>query len=215
MKGSIRRFALLWCFLLLQTLALLACTSRKAVYIPPEWQTAPPPSGASQQPGQPARPSQPAQSRLQSPPPSSSGPLLKAPPTIKEKDLSEESEPPVEKKQPAPQPQYLASMHLVEKANGSLTQKKPDQAIPVLEEAIQVDVHNGEAFYSLAKAWRMKGSRQKALEFSKKAELLFQEDSRKLKEVYAFQAELYKEMGDSANREMCLKKAAKLGGTHK
>lgn len=214
MKRSIGRFALLWCFLLLQTLALPACSSRKAVYIPPEWQTAPPPSGASQ-PGQPAGPSQPAQNRMQSAPPSSSGPLLKAPPAIKEKDLSEESGPPVEKKQPAPQPQYLASMHLVKKANGSLTQKKPDQAIPVLEEAIQVDVHNGEAFYALAKAWRMKGSRQKALEFSKKAELLFQEDSRKLKEVYTFQAELYKEMGDSANREMCLKKAAKLEGTNK
>lgn len=103
-------------------------------------------------------------------------------------------------------------MHLVEKAKGSLSQKKPDQAIPVLEEAVQVDVHNGEAFYGLARAWRMKGSRHKALEFSKKAELLFQEDPVRLKDVYLFQADLYKEMGDTAKRDSCLKKASKLGG---
>lgn len=199
MKRSIGRCALAYVLVLLQGLALLACTSRKTVYIPPEWQSPPPPVAVTK----------PAQPRAQ-PAPSSAVPVLKMAPTIKEKDLPASSEPPVEKKQPAPQPQYLASMHLVEKANSSLTQKKPDQAIPVLEEAIQVDVHNGEAFYGLAKAWRMKGSRQKALEFSKKAELLFQDDPARLKEVYIFQADLYKEMGDAANRDLCLKKASKL-----
>lgn len=199
MKRSIGKCAVACLFILLQGLALLACTSRKTVYIPPEWQTAPPPVAAAK----------PAEPQVQ-PPTSSAVPVLKTAPAIKEKDLSTGSEPPVEKKQPAPQPQYLASMHLVEKANGSLTEKKPDQAIPLLEEAIQVDVHNGEAFYGLAKAWRMKGSRPKALEFSKKAELLFQEDPAKLKEVYIFRADLYKEMGDAANRDLCLKKASKL-----
>ena len=197
--------------LILQGIVLIGCMSRKPVYIPPEWQTAPTPAVAAQS----ARPEQP-QAGAASPSETAGTPVLKTPPTFKEKDLSAGSEPPAEKKQqPAPQPQHLASMHLVEKAKGPLSQKKPDQAIPVLEEAIQVDVHNGEAFYGLARAWRMKGSRQKALEFSKKAELLFQDEPAKLKEVYLFQADLYKEMGDAANRDSCLKKAAKLGGTAK
>lgn len=100
-------------------------------------------------------------------------------------------------------------MHLVEQAKASLAQGKPDVAIAVLEQAIQVDVHNGEAFLGLARAWRMKGSRNKSLEFSRKAEILFQENRGKLKEVYLFQSDLYKEMGDTAKSEQYRQKASK------
>ena len=101
-------------------------------------------------------------------------------------------------------------MHLVDQAKASLAQGKADPAIPLLEKAIQVDVHNGEAFFNLAKAWRMKGSRQKALQFSQKAEVLFQDDPGKLKQVYLFEADLYKEMGDAAKTDSYRQKAAKL-----
>jgi tetratricopeptide (TPR) repeat protein len=145
-------------------------------------------------------------------------PILKPPPVIKESDIAAPAEAPpakiVEKaaeKAPAqPPPQRLASMHLVNQAKASLTQGKADPAIPLLEKAIQIDVHNGEAFFNLARAWRMKGSRQKALEFSKKAEILFQDDPAKLKQVYLLEADLYKELGDSAKTDAYRQKAAKL-----
>ena len=101
-------------------------------------------------------------------------------------------------------------MHLVDQARAALGQGKTDQAISLLEQAIQVDVYNGNAFYLLARAWRTKGSRQKALEFSRKAEILFQEDHAKLKEVYLFESDVYKELKDSAKAEAYRQKASKL-----
>ena len=86
-------------------------------------------------------------------------------------------------------------MHLVDQAKMALSQGKPDAAIPLLEQAIQIDAYNGEAFFGLARAWRMKGSRNKAQEFAQKAELLLQDQPSELKEVYSFQADLFKELG--------------------
>lgn len=80
----------------------------------------------------------------------------------------------------------------------------------MLEQAVQVDVYNGEAFLQLARAWRMKGSRNKAMEFARKAEVLFNEEKGKLKEVYLLQADLYKEMGDPRAADQCRQKASKL-----
>lgn len=206
MKNGLRKRVMEgFCLVLTAAAALSGCMSQKSVYIPPEWQKAPPPPAVNRAP----------QPQMQAPPPESGGqtvgPIFKTPPAIKERDLSTAPEPMAPAKvQPAPQPQYMASMHLVEKANGSLKQKKPDQAIPVLEEAIQVDVYNGDAFFSLARAWRMKGSRNKSMEFAKKAEILFQDQPAKLKEVYLFQADLFKEMGDAASKDLYLKKASTL-----
>jgi tetratricopeptide (TPR) repeat protein len=101
-------------------------------------------------------------------------------------------------------------MHLVDQAKTALAQGKPDAAISLLEQAIQVDVYNGEAFFLLARAWRMKGSPQKALEFAKKAEVLLHEEKEKLKEVYLLQADLCKEMGDATKAEQYRQKASKL-----
>jgi tetratricopeptide (TPR) repeat protein len=98
----------------------------------------------------------------------------------------------------------------VNQAKASLAQGKADPAIPLLEKAIQVDVHNGEAFFNLAKAWRMKGSRQKALQFAQKAELLYQSDPVKLKQVYLLEADLHKEMGNAAKSDTYRQKASKV-----
>jgi tetratricopeptide (TPR) repeat protein len=101
-------------------------------------------------------------------------------------------------------------MHLVDQAKASLAQGKADPAIPLLEQAIQVDVHNGEAFFTLARAWRMKGARQKALQFAQKAEILSQDDPAKLKQVYLLEADLHKELGDAAKADAYRQKALKL-----
>ncbi|HOV84762.1 MAG TPA: hypothetical protein PLM79_00245 [Syntrophobacteraceae bacterium] len=198
--------AVLWMLLCF----LPAGCAPKVVQIPPEWAQAPQPAPAPPK-GETTTPF-PGSSGLSGPPPATTA-ILKPPPAIKEKDLSTPSEPvppPREKKQEPHPPQHLASMHLVDQAKGSLKQKKPDSAIPLLEQAIQVDVHNGEAFLNLARAWRMKGFRSKALEFAKKAEILFQEEPAKLKEAYLLEAELYKEMGDSRKTDLYRQKAAKI-----
>jgi tetratricopeptide (TPR) repeat protein len=104
----------------------------------------------------------------------------------------------------------MASMHLVDQAKTALAQGRADAAISMLEQAIQVDVYNGEAFFQLARAWRMKATPNKALEFAKKAEVLLHEEKEKLKEVYLFQAELYKEAGDSGKAGQYRQKASKL-----
>jgi hypothetical protein len=159
-----------WIAVLVALILVVGCAPKKPVYVPAEWQ---PPAPAQQpQTPQPVSPAQPSKQTA----------VIKPPPVIKESDIELPSEAPAkppEKKPQQPPPQHLASMHLVDKAKALLAQGKVDPAIPLLEQAIQVDVHNGEAFFSLAKAWRMKGSRQKALQFAQKAEILFQDDPAK------------------------------------
>jgi hypothetical protein len=191
-----------WVALFGTLILVAACAPKKPVYIPSEWQP-PPPAQASPAP-------KPAES-IQAAKPAA---IIKPPPMIRESDLTAPTEAPAvrpaEKQPPQPPPQRVASMHLVDQAKASLAQGKADAAIPLLEQAIQVDVHNGEAFFNLAKAWRLKGARQKALQFAQKAEILSQDDPAKLKQVYLLQADLHKELGDTGKAETFRQKAAKL-----
>lgn len=125
------------------------------------------------------------------------------------------AEPPVISPTPAKQkaaagPQYHASMHLVSTAKTSLAQGNADHAISLLEQAIQVDVYNGEAFYELARAWRMKGSSKKALEFARKAEVIFQDDREKLKQVLLFESDACKDVGEAEKAKTYRQRAEKL-----
>jgi tetratricopeptide (TPR) repeat protein len=175
------------------------------VAIPPEWQAAP------------VKPAQaPAQDIVSGPPAAlgSGEGILKSAPSFREGNLpagqGSPVSPPSMKKQEPQAPQQLASMHLVDQAKTALSQGKPDAAIPLLEQAIQIDVYNGEAFFGLARAWKMKGSRNKAQEFAQKAEVLLQDQPSKLKEVYSFQADLFKELGDTRKMESYRQKASNL-----
>ncbi len=195
--------------LLLVLMMVSSCISKKPVYVPSEWQ--PPPA------------TQPAVVQPVSPPtpvPKETA-ILKPAPVIKETDLAPASEAPavapekkpaqpIEKKPAQPPPQQQASMQLVNRAKALMAQGKTDSAIPLLEKAIQVDQRNGEAFFNLARAWRSKGSRQKAIQFAQKSEILFQGDSTKLKQAYLLQADLYKEMGNAAKSDSYRQKASKL-----
>ncbi len=138
---------------------------------------------------------------------------MKPPPAFKERDItpgSEAAPSPQAKKPAAQEPQRVASMHLVEQARAAIVQGRAEAAISLLEQAIQVDVYNGEAFFGLARAWRMKGSPQKSLEFARKAEILFQDDTKKLKDVYKLEAEVYRELGDASNAEAYRQKSSGL-----
>jgi len=192
-------------------LAPSACSRSRTVYIPPEWKGPPPQAGPAVRQGQGA----PSEYAAQQTP----GAVIKTAPGFKESNLPSGPEAPIspgstKKMEPVtPEqqpPQRLASMHLVDLGNAALSQGKPDAAIPFFEQAIQVDVHNGEAFFGLAKAWRMKGSRNKAQEFARKAEILFQDNPTKLKDVWLFLADLFKELGDTKKMEFYREKASKL-----
>jgi len=186
------------------TAALLMGCARRKVAIPSDWQI-PPPQTAVVPPQDVA--SRPAEE------PGSIGPILRSTPSFREENLPAARErAPVEaagKREPRA-PQQLASMHLVEQAGTALSQGKPDAAIPLLEQAVQIDAYNGEAFLGLARAWKMKGARNKAQEFAQKAEVLLQDHPSKLKQVYLFQADLFQELGDAKRTELYRNKASKL-----
>jgi hypothetical protein len=151
--------------------------------------------------------------------PSPSGPLVTHSPAFTEKSMPLDNgsvaiHPSARQEPKAPaedQPQHLASMHLVTQAKTALHQGRPDAAIALLEQAIQVDVYNGEAFFNLARAWQMKGVKQKAIEFARKAEIIFQDDRAELRRVYLLLADLYSETGDVRNAGVYRKKAEGIG----
>lgn len=178
------------------------CTVKKQVYIPPEWERP-----------QPSKPPVSVQPEAKQASVSRETAILKPPPSIKETDLPS-TPPPVsgtqDKAVAQRAPQNAAALHCVEQANTALGQGKPDAAITLLEKAIRIDVQNGDAYFALARAWRMKGSREKALQFAQKAEIHLQQDPKKLKQLYLFQADIYKEIGDAKRMETCKQKAAKL-----
>jgi len=196
-----------WICLIATVCLFSACAPTRMVYIPPEWQQprtqAGAPARAQQQPEQAA----------------TGQPVIKPAPQIKEMEVAPAPETTTSEAASsqsaansarAADPQYLASMHLVDQGQASLAQGSADQAILLLEQAIQVDVYNGEAFLGLARAWKMKGSQAKSLEFANKAEMLFQDDPKRLKQVYLMKAELFKELKDAAKTDYYLQKAARL-----
>jgi type IV secretory pathway VirB10-like protein len=204
-------------------IALLGC-ERKQVYIPPEYGSPPaPPSYGAPQPSVP--PTRQAPPVSKSPEPKSredealSAPAPAPAPAVQKQFESVEPQPapvPAKKKQQerpknqeaAKSPQRQASMQQVSQARGQLERGKPDVAIRTLEQAIRIDAGNGEAFILLARAWKQKGEKRKALEFAKKAELLYQKQPAKLKEVYLFKSELYRELGESAKNGHKLRQKA-------
>jgi len=198
-------------FLLCISVLLPACAPNRPVYIPPEYREQPPPEYSA-----PRTPPPPVVAE----PPRQQGPIIETTPEFKKQDIpvtpSPQAQPHAQSQQPAPRkqeaqsPQLMASMQLVTEARRPLDRGKPDLAIPVLERAIQADVQNAEAYMLLARAWRQKGAKQKALEFARKAEILYQDEPAKLKEVFLLEADLYKDMGDTAKAGQYRKKAEAL-----
>lgn len=196
-----------FCWLCVSVL-LPACAPNRPVYIPPEYREPVPPGYSVP--------------RTQPPPaveaPQQQGPIIEKTPEFRKQDIpatpSPQAQPhdqqpqqPPARKQEAQSPQLIASMQLVSEARRPLDRGKPDLAIPVLERAIQADVQNAEAYMLLARAWRQKGEKRKALEFARKAEILYQDEPARLKEVLLLEADLYKEMGDNSKSGQYRKRA--------
>ena len=66
-------------------------------------------------------------------------------------------------------PRTMASLRLTEQARLMIESKKPDEAISVLEKAMNIDPGNGQNYYYLAEAWIAKGNKAQALEFNRMA----------------------------------------------
>jgi tetratricopeptide (TPR) repeat protein len=65
----------------------------------------------------------------------------------------------------AKKPQELASIELIDQARGLIDADRPDDAIRILERAVNLHPQNGETYYYLAEAWLKKGNVPQAKEF--------------------------------------------------
>jgi outer membrane biosynthesis protein TonB len=193
--------------------AISAC-ERKQVPIPPEYGSPPASPPSYPEPGQAAPAVQKPEPAVKtpeigtetvSPPPA--GPAVKRQPGAKPAPAPAEKQR-TEKQEPAGSPQSQASMQKANQARGQLERGKTDAAIRTLEGAVRIDARNGEAFILLARAWKQKGEKRKALEFAKKAELLYQRHPARLKEVLLLESDLYRELGDGAKAGELRRKAS-------
>jgi tetratricopeptide (TPR) repeat protein len=76
----------------------------------------------------------------------------------------------------APSPRAIAALSLSNQAKTLLDENQPDQAIRVLEQAINLHPQQGEAYYYLAAAWLQKGNYTQAIEFNRLAEIYYKDN---------------------------------------
>ena len=136
-------------------------------------------------------------------------PVLAPPPRVKEREMAPPAVEPHVKTEKA-NPQFLASMERVKQAERHLAAADPDGAIPLLEQGIQIDAYNGECYFHLARAWRMKNAPGRALEFARKAEMLLLDKPAKLRPVYVLEAELLDGLGKPTEADEYRTKAERL-----
>ena len=73
-------------------------------------------------------------------------------------------------------PRELASLQLIDQAKALLDQNRPDDAIRLLERAINLHPQNGETYFYLAEAWLKKGNIPQAREFHSLAGIYLKKD---------------------------------------
>ena len=73
-------------------------------------------------------------------------------------------------------PRVVASLKLTEQARLLIESKRPDEAISILEKAMNIDANNGQNYYYLAEAWIIKGNKAQAVEFNRMAGLYLKSD---------------------------------------
>lgn len=181
-----------WLLVVAWALLVGGCAPRAAVHVPVEWRYPP------EKPRQASTPSQ------------SQQPILAPDAPIQERDVSGAEGAAAGASQEPATPQRLASTGFVEQGDAHMAQGNADEAIAFYEQAVQVDAYNGDAFFGLAKAWRRKGQLARSLEFARKAEILFQNRTSKLKDVYLFQADLHQALNDPEKARWYRDRAARL-----
>ena len=84
---------------------------------------------------------------------------------------------PPEVQRPAPKkPQELASLELIDQAKALIDKDRPDDAIRLLERAINLHPQNGETYYYMAEAWLKKDDIPQAKEFHSLAGIYLRND---------------------------------------
>lgn len=80
-------------------------------------------------------------------------------------------------------PRALASLRLTEQGRMFLENGDLDNAISILERAINLNPSNGQNYYYLSEAWLLKGNASQAKEFNRLAEIHLKEDRRWMRRV--------------------------------
>jgi tetratricopeptide (TPR) repeat protein len=73
-------------------------------------------------------------------------------------------------------PRTTASLRLTEQGRLLIESKKPDEAITILEKAVNIDTNNSQNYYLLAEAWLQKGNPKQAREFNRIAGTYLKDD---------------------------------------
>jgi len=76
-----------------------------------------------------------------------------------------------------PSPRAIASLQLTDQGRLFLESGKPDHAIRMYEQALNLDPANGQNYYYLAEAWLMKGNIAQAAEFNRLAAIYLEGDT--------------------------------------
>jgi tetratricopeptide (TPR) repeat protein len=90
-------------------------------------------------------------------------------------------EPPVVQKQPGPR--AVASLRFTEQARILIEKREIDEALRVLERAVNINPSNGQSYYYLAECWILKGNHAQAAEFNRLAERFLSKDPEWMKRV--------------------------------
>jgi tetratricopeptide (TPR) repeat protein len=80
-------------------------------------------------------------------------------------------------------PRALAALQLTDQGRVFLKNNQPDDAIGILERALNLNPNNGRNYYYLAEAWLMKWDIDQAEEFNRLAEIYLKDDSEWLNRV--------------------------------
>ena len=73
-------------------------------------------------------------------------------------------------------PRALAALQLTEQGRMFIKNKQPDDAIGMLERALNLNPDNGRNYYYLAEAWLMKGNIGQASQFNRLAQMYLKDD---------------------------------------
>ena len=77
-----------------------------------------------------------------------------------------------------PSPRAIASLQLIDQGRLFLESGKPDHAIRMYEQALNLDPANGQNYYYLSEAWLMKGNIEQASEFNRLAAIYLDCDAK-------------------------------------
>lgn len=110
----------------------------------------------------------------QKPPQTAAKPVEKPP--AKDQTLPPQKPKPAAAPKEEKTPQALASIALSEQGKSLVEKKRYDEAIRVLERAVNLHPRNGENYYYLAEAWLMKENASQAKEFNHLATLYLKND---------------------------------------